>query len=368
MERQASVEPLTSMRELLQQTVFVVGEDAYCWADVALASIVWGDWDRLRQEVREGMASLRAVRESGRPMPEAEIAEAAADFRYERELISAQEAEAWFARWGLSAGAWMEFIRRSVIRSKHQSRLSEWLSGYPVDDADVAAAMGTEAVCSGLLTRLAPKFAARAAVYARMHAARENGHPLFSDEELAGAMPPPPAALRAQGLHLDEAYLAARSTRIAEIELALRAFRGEVVTPKAVGEQIAAHHLEWIRVGYQTLIYPAESMVREALLCVREDGMALSDLAAESDAAELRDEEHWIGEVTGPLHASLLGALPGEVLGPFSTTGGHALLRITSKRLPTVDDEQVRSRAEMAALRRALANELQTRVQWITEL
>jgi hypothetical protein len=367
MERQASLVPLTSMHELFQQTVFVVGHDEYCWADIAVASIVWGDWDRLRQEVREGMACLRAVRESGRPLPDAEIAEAAADFRYERELVSAQEAEAWFARWGLSPGAWMEFIRRSVIRRKHESRLSEWLARYPADDADVAAAMGTEAVCSGLLTRLAPKFAARAAVYARKHAARENGHPLFSDEELAGAMPPTPAELSARGLDLDEAFLAARSTRIAEIELALRDFRAEVVTPKAVEEQISAHHLEWIRVDYQTLIYPAEAMAREALLCVREDGMEFLELASESQAAELRDEEHWIGEVSGPLHASLLGALPGEVLGPFATAGGHALLRITSKRLPSADDEQVRSRAEMAALRRALANELQTRVQWLAE-
>jgi hypothetical protein len=368
MEHQASLAPLTSMRDLLQQTVFTVGEDAYCWADIAIASIVWGDWDLLRQEVRQGMSCLRAIRESGRPMPEAEIERAAADFRYERELISADEAEAWFARWGLSAGAWMEFIRRSVSRRTHESRLSEWLARYPVDDAEIAAAMRVEAVCSGLLTRLAPKFAARAAVYARMHAARENGHPLFSDEELAGAMPPPPVELRARGLDLDEAYLTARSARVAEIELALRDFRGEVVTPKTVGEQIAAHHLEWIRVDYQTLIYPAESMAREALLCVREDGMEFLELASESEAAELRDEEHWIGEVTGPLHASLLGALPGEVLGPFSTAAGHALLRITNKRLPTAEDEQVRTRAEMAALRRALANELQTRVQWIAEL
>jgi hypothetical protein len=355
------------MRELFQQSVFKVGDEEYCWADIAIAAVVWGEWARLAQETREAMACLRSARDSGRPLPDAEIAEAAADFRYARELISADEAEAWLARWHLTASDWMEHVRRAVLRQKHQARLPELLERHAVPDVEVHAVMGVEAICTGLLTRLAPKFAARAAVYERLNAARDNGHPLFTQEELAAAATESPAALRALGIDVEEDRLAERCARVAALELAVERFRGDVVTPKAVADQVAAHHLDWIRVEYQTLAYPSESMAREALLCAREDGMSFLELATESELADLREEEQWIGEITGPLHAMLLGAMPGEVMGPFSLPKGHALLCLTSKRLPTADDEQVRSRAELAALRRALTHELQSRVQWLVE-
>jgi hypothetical protein len=167
---------------------------------------------------------------------------------------------------------------------------------------------------------------------------------------------------------VDDATLDACATRLARTELALRDFRAAVITPRAVADQISAHHLEWIRVAYQTLIYPAEAMAREALLCVREDGMDFTDLAAATTVADLREDERWIGEVTGPVHAALLGARAGEVIGPFSIDGGHGLIRLTDKCLPSAEDEQVRSRAETAALQRALSNELQTRVHWLTTI
>jgi hypothetical protein len=200
-----------------------------------------------------------------------------------------------------------------------------------------------------------------------MHGDKQNGGPLHTEDELASVLRELglPDGLTTRGIDLDRDHLDAYSARLAGLELALRDFRTSVLTPRAVGEQIAAHHLDWIRVNYQSLVYPAEAMAREAILCVREDGMDFLELAATTDIADLRDEEHWIGEITGALHAALLGARPGDVVGPFSSSGGHALLRLTDKRLPSVDDEQVRTRAEQAALRRALTNELQARVRWI---
>lgn len=356
------------MREFFLKPVFQVRDDSYSWSDVALAAVVWGDWERLRREVREGLACLHSYRDSGRPLPGEEIDTAAANFRYERELISAQETEAWFARWGISASQWMGYIRRSVLRARLEDRLPELLARHPVPDAEIAAAAGVEAICSGMLTRLAPRLAARAAAYDNMRGAQQNGGPLYTDQDVAGARRGFPEDVRSLGVDVDDATLDACATRIARAELALRDFRAAVITPRAVADQIAAHHLEWIRVAYQTLIYPAEAMAREALLCVREDGMDFADLAAATTVADLREDERWIGEVTGPIHAALLGARAGEVIGPFSIDGRHGLIRLTDKCLPSAEDDQVRSLAETAALQRALSNELQTRVHWLTTI
>jgi hypothetical protein len=352
------------MRELLRRPVFRVRDETFSWVDVAVASAHWGDWERLREDARAGLACLLAYRDSGRPLPEADVDDAAVEFRYAHEMVSAQEAQEWFERWGITAGEWMEYIRRDVLRRKLEGRLPEMLERHPVAEDDVIAVSGIEAVCSGLFHRLAPKLAARAAVYERVRNTRENGGPVFDDDavsRLAHTLP-------CTGLPISAQEERASARRIATLELALEEFRSGLVTPRAVAEQVSSHHLDWIRVEYETLEYPAEAMAREALLCVREDGMGFDELAADTGVAALREDRGWIGEITGPLRGALLGARPGDVVGPFASGRAYALHRLREKRLPSPDDEDVRRRAERSLLNRALASELQERVQWLVTL
>ena len=44
------------MRELLGRVVFSVGGAEFTWEDVVLAAESWGDWARLRERAREGVA------------------------------------------------------------------------------------------------------------------------------------------------------------------------------------------------------------------------------------------------------------------------------------------------------------------------
>src|SRR5215212_11556164 len=94
----------------LEQAVFRVGGETYRWGDVLLASTLWGNWEALERETREGMACLRRARETGAPVPEREVQQAAADFRYARNLIAADEVIAWLERWGLGREEWMGYI------------------------------------------------------------------------------------------------------------------------------------------------------------------------------------------------------------------------------------------------------------------
>lgn len=352
------------MRELLQRPVFRVRDQTYSWEDVAVAGALWGDWERVREDARAGLACLRAFREAGRALPDAEIEDAAVEFRYAHEMVSAQEAEEWLQRWALGASEWMDYIRRSVLRRKLATRIPDLLARQPIRDDEVAAAAAVEAICSGFFLRLAPKLAARAAVHERIRTERQNGAPLFPDEAVDGIA----EAIPSTGLDVDPERGRASRRRVAALELALGELRETLLTPRALAEQVSAHHLEWIRVEYEALEYPAESMAREALLCVREDGMSFEELAGDSGVASLRADSAWVGELAGPLHAALLGARPGDVVGPFPAGRAHALYRLREKHLPSPDDAEVRSRAERSVLQRALAAELQHRVQWLITL
>lgn len=349
------------MLELLARPAFRVHDEVYTFADVALAAALWGDWDRLREDTRAGLCCLRSYRDAQRPLPEAEIDEAAVDFRYAHEMVTAQEAEAWLQQWGISAAEWMDAMRREVLRRKHQSRLGEIVATCPVDDDDVTAASGIDAVCSGLFTRLTPKLAARAALHNRIRSS--NGGPP-ADDVIGGVE----RGIPIPQLPFDATRIVASRRRLAEMELSLQEFRAGALTPRSVADQIAAHHLDWIRVDYQVLSFPAEAMAREAVLCVREDGMSFESLAADTGVAQLRDETQWIGDVKGPMHGALLGARPGEIIGPIARGGNHEVYRLTTKRLPAASDAAVQERAERSIMHRALAAELNERVQWLTTL
>ncbi len=49
------------MMALATKPVFRTGRDEYCWDDVLLASVGWGEWAALERETREGLACLRHI-------------------------------------------------------------------------------------------------------------------------------------------------------------------------------------------------------------------------------------------------------------------------------------------------------------------
>jgi len=90
------------MQTLLRQMVFAAGDRDYHWADVVLGAKLWGDWEDLAEEVRQGLACVKRLEDGDEELNPDLVSAAADEFRYERDLVSAQEMEAWLHRWGLT--------------------------------------------------------------------------------------------------------------------------------------------------------------------------------------------------------------------------------------------------------------------------
>jgi hypothetical protein len=352
------------MPVLAGERIFTVAGTPYAWEDLVLAGCLWGDWAALEARARDGLACLARLDdldEDDEDAPdEDEVEAAAAEFRYARDLVAASDLEAWLERRGLDVDGWHDFVRRTLLRERWAEDLDGIRAEYAVDPEDVAAALDCEAVCSGLAANVAARLAARAAIHARAGAA-DGGVPAGEAEAIAAGVP---EALLARALpDVPAAVRRERLRALAELEATWRRFTAATASPEAVRALVASRRLDWMRVAAQMVVAPDEDVARELALCVRVDHRALAEVAGEAALAATASEL-WVEEVDETLRDALVGAQPGDVLGPLPIKDGHLVVVVGDKRLPADDDPAVRARAEQALLVRTVDREVTNRVTW----
>lgn len=314
-----------------QEPVFSLGSVPYTWHDVRAHAVVTGAWAGLEQAAREGVACECLADEDDEEVDEDAIEAAAEEFRYERDLVTADEMEAWLARHGLSAEEWMGYIRRTWLRAAWQGRLEEIAAGQLVDEAQVARALEVDLACSGGRVELARQLAQDA------------------------------AAAAAGGLVATAGDASARD--MARIRAGADAYRESLATAEAVAREVSGAHVDWIRVECQVLAFSDEHEAREAVLCVREDGADLAELAHDA-RRELQDVAFFLADIEAGQRAQFLSARVGEVVGPIVEGDLYAIYQVTAKVLPAPGDPDVAERARAAIVARHLEAEVNHRVQW----
>jgi hypothetical protein len=110
-------------------------------------------------------------------------------------------------------------------------------------------------------------------------------------------------------------------------------------------------------------VLPTGDGAREAALCVRDDGMALAEVATHA-GAELREHSLVLEDAEGELGEALLSARTGELIGPLVLGDRFALVLVDGKVEPSLDDPEILRRAQEAARRRAIEREIVNRVTW----
>jgi hypothetical protein len=276
--------------EVLDRLVFTVGEHDYRWVDVVAAARAWGRWEAATTPSRAGVS-------------DDELEEAGQAFRYERNLLAAEEMEAWLDHWGLTVAEWKSWLKGEA-------------DGWP------------EAVCSGSLGRLAHDLASRAA------AAEANG----------GAAGPVETDLE----RMDEAF--AELTR-------------QALTDESRSRLLDIGGSDLVRVAYSALTFPQPSMAREAALCVQEDGLGLAEVA-ERAGLELQQVDALTQDVDPDLAKAILSTPSGELAGPLESDDEFVVLQVHEKTAPSLADPVIRDLLDREVPRRAVEREVRNRVRW----
>jgi hypothetical protein len=164
-------------------------------------------------------------------------------------------------------------------------------------------------------------------------------------------------------LGIPQEQCADRLERVARVAAAAALTRAELVGGGAVADELARHRQEWLRLELDLLALDDVDAGREALLCLRLDGLEPAAVAGRARRA-LRRVTTTLAEAPEWLAPFVLGVDEGSVIGPVRHDPGVAVVIVASKREPSLDDAAVRERAEGSVVERAARREVASRITW----
>jgi hypothetical protein len=269
-----------------------------------------------------------------------ELERALTAFRYDRRLIAAADLRGWLSERSLQLADLEGVVRRRLLRARFE--------GVPcpaATDASVAMVIRAEALCAGVLTRLASelrRWHAGCHWVAEMAAGGSlAGDPAAVEEVVAAALADATSGLPALG----PAELRRRAERLAGLHAGYLRFRQAAVAESAVDARLAEHRLEWTVVRGIELSFELEGAARETRLRVVHDGGTLAQVARALGFEPARREVE-LGSAPAELAAGLLAAREGDLVGPWCEGGRWRVLEAGGRFEPERDgDAQVRARA-----------------------
>jgi hypothetical protein len=136
-----------------------------------------------------------------------------------------------------------------------------------------------------------------------------------------------------------------------------------LLSPEAREREIAALRLPLTRFEVETIELDTLDAAREALLCARDDGMPMEEVAAEG-RYPYRHPEVLLEEIPEDLQQKFLSVHPGEILEPIARGDGFHVCRVVGKAEPNLQDPVVKKRAEERILNRHFADLTTRHIQW----
>jgi hypothetical protein len=293
--------------------LFAIGGDVYHWDDVVRLAKARGEWSELEAEVRAGQEALAELGARGERPDDDDVEAAARRFRYERDLLAADELDGWLEQHRITEDEWEGYLRRAAAREQLPEATGE--TRREVSEGEIWC----EGVCSGHLAELANDLARLAAV--------------------------------------------SPGTAVEQLDAAFANFRAAAVDAPSVAREVELNRLEWLRFTYEGLAADDEGAALEAALCIRADGEPIEAVAGRA-SLPLLEEECWLEELDPALATRFLAATTGDLVGPISVEDGFVVVRVTSKTAPSLEDADVRARAREGALERAVERLVTDRVVW----
>jgi hypothetical protein len=342
------------------RAVFSLNGSDFTTADVLDSAWVAGKLEESWPALLQGIANEEAAVERAL-QPETEWLQAASEeFRYERDLLTVEETERWLEDRQISTRQFNDYFVRLYWREHLENAPETEAVPYPAGGANLHELFRVQAHLSGDFEPLARSLAWRLLVGKDREVSVEAvaaERRIFLERV---ALPEPEVAAALRHLGRDEPWMEAQLVALA----AYRLLRQQLTTPDRLERSLVQMRLPLTRVEFETVRLPSEDAAREAMLCLRENEVSITELAEECGQAP-GCHSLLLDDCPEDTQRRLICAIPGDVFGPDPLEEGFVVYRLVSKTDPSLENPETRSRIESRLLDVYFSERMLENVQWL---
>jgi len=326
--------------------VCACGTQEYTARDAVDAAIFRGEIEEKWQTFLRHVAAEGRADELELDLDESAISAAAEEFRYRHDLISAEETETWLANRGLTFNEFSDYFARQYCVGAVGEDLSPERIGYTSAAPELRDLFMAELILSGALEEMTIKLTWRLAA------------------RCAGKEPAAEAIAVEKGKFLDRIAIEAEQltswleemgrdsqwlNEMLAIEAAYEAHCNALLIPEARQRELMAVRLRLTRFETELIELESHDAAKEALFCVREDGMSLEEVATEG-RYPYRRANFLLEDLPADAQQKYLSVSQGDLLEPMPRGDGFELCRIIKKVEPRLEDPTVKLRIDQRLL------------------
>lgn len=340
--------------------VFSGGEVSYYDKDVIDAALFRGElephWQKLLRTIEcENQAGESEIEDGA-------LDTAAEEFRYNHDLITAEETEHWLEARGLTLEDFGSYFARSYWGKTWESEVAPEMMAYVSSPEDLRELMRTDLVLSGEFDKMATNLSWRVAATLRAKE-EEIETALIADEQKAflerTGLDEAQLADWLAGIGRDRAWL----DEMVRMEAISHQKREQLLTPKMRQAELAALRLPLTRFELEMIELESQDAAREAALCVTEDGMSMEEVATEGRYPFHRFEL-LLQEIDTEMQQKFLSVSPGKLMEPLARGDGFHLCRIMRKIEPDANDPALHATIDQSILQRHFSGLVADHIQW----
>src|SRR6266702_4668012 len=266
---------LTESISGLDLVVCVCGGQEYTARDAIDAAIFRGELHVKWKEFLHQVAAERRADELDVEPDESAISSAAEAFRYEYDLITTEETQAWLANRGLTFNDFSDYFTRQYCATAIREKIVPDEVEYQSASSDLRRSFLTGLILSGDLDRITSDLMARLAARC---AGQESTPATIAAEERnflhRNGIKTAQRANWLKKLGRDSKWL----DEMLAIEAAYRTHCDKLLVPEARQHELMALRLPLTRFEIEVIELESHDAAREALFCVQQDGMSMEEV------------------------------------------------------------------------------------------
>lgn len=337
--------------------IFTCGSNSYTDRDVIDAAFFRGELGPIWNEL---LRCVECEAQSGdAEMEDSAIDAAVEKFRYDHDLITAEETEQWLEARGLTMDDFGNYFGRQywgkALRDKVQATPSDYLSAAE----EMRGLLRAELILTGEFDRMAMRLAWRAA--GNREAKEEDVDLAPAKEQFFERTGLDQSKLPGwlNGLGRDGQWL----NEMLRLEAIHNQIRAQILIPQTRQREMSTLRLPLTRLDLEMLEVESKDAAREASLCVTVDGLSMEEVAREG-RYPFRRTQLLIEDIEADLQQKFLSVSTGSVVDPVARGDGFQLWRIMEKLEPSAEDPVIGERVDKRILDLHFARLVANHVQW----